>query len=785
MFRCHPWSGHADRESVGYVKYNLQSHCLVGSGENWMGGIIKENNNNAPPQRYTSQDLSTAFNDFLQITTAETRLLRSYHDALMVGAEEFAKVFYAYLMAFPATAQVLEDYRARGGKIEDLVHKQTQHLFGFLAGHSGEESVAHMERVGMLHYQHRIEPVWIMGAYLLYQNHLQTLLRTSARIKDADRATLEAVVLKLLFRDMGLMLEGYWTAARNALTTQSQKVAELQDQITGLLANIPQVLWSVDVVNNRPLYVSPVAYEVCDLEISLPIPCLNWTLPEDQELVRSAWQQALGGNQVEIETRVRRPNGELRWFRRVFYPYSDASGRVVRVDGLMEDTTHAKTMIQRLHTLATTDALTGLPNRTLLNDRLNQAIAAAARDGQKQVVLMLMDLNHFKEINDTLGHSAGDRVLALVAQRLNEVLRDTDTLARLGGDEFALVLPDVTHARSTAQRVANKVLRSFHAPFRVAENELFLGTSIGIAIYPEHGTDIDTLMSRADVAMYSTKNKDPGYLFYTPVLDPNAQRHLQLSADLRHALARDELMLYYQPKIDIRTGRVVGAEALIRWRHPQLGVLLPEMFMPLAERAGLIKPITDWVIHTAVKQCRHWHDTGHRLRVAVNVPGRAFQDPTLVSKVSSALLGLGAAPESLEIEITENVLMSDTELVSKVLRDLTELGITIAIDDFGTGYSSLTYLKQLPLHTLKIDKSFIMNMDNDENDAVIVRSTIDLAHNLGRQVVAEGIETKEAWDLLCVLGCDGAQGFHISRPLPSEEFGQWLKASPWSQAAPR
>jgi diguanylate cyclase (GGDEF)-like protein len=750
-----------------------------------MGGTTNENNNNAPSQRYSSQDLNVAFNDFLQITSAEIRLLRSYHDALMNGAEEFAKVFYAYLLAFPATAQVLEDYRARGGSIEDLVRKQSQHLFGFLAGHTGEEAVAHMERVGMLHYQHRIEPVWIMGAYLLYQNHLQTLLRTSAGIKDADRATLEAAVLKLLFRDMGLMLEGYWNAARNALTTQSQKVAELQDQITGLLANIPQVLWSVDVVNNRPLYVSPVAYEVCNLEISLPIPCLGWTLPEDQELVRSAWQQALSGNQVEIETRVRRPNGELRWFRRVFYPYSDANGRVVRVDGLMEDTTNANTMIQRLHMLATTDALTGLPNRTLFNDRLNQAIAAAARDGQKQVVLMLMDLNHFKEINDTLGHSAGDEVLTLVAQRLSGILRDTDTLARLGGDEFALVLPDVTHARNTADRVARKILRCFNAPFRAADNELFLGTSIGIVIYPEHGDDIDTLLSRADVAMYSTKNKDPGYLFYTPVLDPNAQRHLQLSADLRHALARDELMLYYQPKIDIRSGRVVGAEALIRWLHPQLGVLLPEMFMPLAERAGLIKPITDWVIHTAIKQCRHWNDAGHRLRVAVNVPGRAFQDPTLVSKVSSTLLGLGAAPECFEIEITENVLMSDTELVSKVLRELTELGVTIAIDDFGTGYSSLAYLKQLPLHTLKIDKSFIMDMHNDENDAVIVRSTIDLAHNLGRQVVAEGIETREAWDLLCVLGCDGAQGFHISRPLPGDEFGHWLDTSPWSQAAPR
>lgn len=747
-----------------------------------MASTTAENDHDTPRARYTSQDLNHAFNEFLQISPAEITLLRSYHDALMVGAEEFAQVFYRYLLTYPVTAQVLEDYHARGGTIDDLVRKQTQHLFGFLAGHIGTESVLHMERVGQLHYQHRIEPVWIMGAYLLYQNHLLTVLRTSAHIKDADRTALKTTVLKLLFRDMGLMLEGYWDAARGAVTSQTQKVAELQDQITGLLANIPQVLWSVDVVNNRPLYVSPVAYEICSLDISTPIPCLDWTVPEDKPLVRAAWEQALTGNQVEIETRVQRPNGELRWFRRVFYPYADGSGRVVRIDGLMEDTTNAKTMIQRLHTLATTDALTGLPNRTLLNDRLIQAIAAAQRDGQKQIVLMLMDLNHFKEINDTLGHSAGDEVLTLVAQRLRGTLRDTDTLARLGGDEFALVLPDIAHGRSTAERVARKVLQCFHAPFRVAHNELFLGTSIGIVIYPEHGTDIDTLMSRADVAMYSTKNKDPGFMFYAPVLDPNAQKHLQLSADLRHALARDELMLYYQPKIDLRTGGVVGAEALIRWRHPQLGILLPEMFIPLAERAGLIKPITDWVIHSTIKQCRQWHDAGHRLRVAVNVPGRAFQDPSLVGNVSSALLGLSAAPECLEIEITENVLMSDTGLVAKVLRDLTELGITIAIDDFGTGYSSLAYLKQLPLHTLKIDKSFIIDMHNDENDAVIVRSTIDLAHNLGRQVVAEGVETKEAWDLLWVLGCDGAQGFHISRPLPADEFTHWLKTSPWSTA---
>jgi diguanylate cyclase (GGDEF)-like protein len=737
------------------------------------GGVVRG-------RRYSGAEINEAFNEFLHIRVADRKILQTYREALTQGGEQFAQVFYAYLLAYPATAQVLEDYQRQGGKIEDLVKKQLQHLFELLDGETDADSARRMAYIGGVHYRYRIEPVWIMGAYLLYLSHLQSVIRTHPLVKDSDRGALEDCITKLLFRDVGLMLEGYWDASMQALDDERAKVGALQQQITSLLSNIPQLLWSIDVVNNRPLYVSPSTREICGLDIDLPIPCLGWTIAEDKETVRMAWFKALQGDKVEVESRVQQPGGDQRWFRRVFYPSKDDSGRVTRIDGLMEDTTEAREIMKRLHALATTDSLTGLPNRALLNDRFTLALAAAARDGEKQVVLMLMDLDRFKEINDTLGHAAGDRILIAVAERLSTVLRESDTLARLGGDEFAILLPNVTDGRRTVEKVANKLLQCFTTPFKYGDNELFLGAGLGVVIYPEHGEDVSTLMSRADVAMYGTKNRDVGYLYYDAALDPNTQHRLQLSGELRRALAREELTLHYQPKIDIRSGRVMSAEALIRWRHPRHGLLAPDQFIPMAERSGLIRPITDWVIETATNQCRDWHQAGHPLRVAVNIPGRVFQDPELVQRVTQILGEIGTPAHCLEIEITENVLMADIEHISRILGRISDLGVHISIDDFGTGYSSLAYLKKLPLHTLKIDKSFVMDMARDENDAAIVRSTVDLAHNLGYRVVAEGVENHDTYQLLSGLGCDGAQGYHISRPLPVDEYNRWLRESSWA-----
>ncbi len=738
-----------------------------------------ENGSHSRGRRYSRPEVNRAFNHFLQIRPSDQELLRSYRGALSRGGEKFARVFYDYLLAYPATAAVLEEFQRNGGRIETLVQRQLDHLIGLLSGEMDDDSARRMAHIGEVHFRHRIEPVWIMGAYLLYLAHLQTVVRTSCEIADGDRGALEDRITRLLFRDMGLMLEGYWDSSLQALDAEHLKVTDLQQQITGLLANIPHLLWSVDVINNCPIYVSPSAQEICDMEIDMPIPCLGWTVPEDRETVRLAWHRALAGERVEVESRVQRPDGTERWFRRMFYPYTDTSGRVVRVDGLMEDTTDTRTMIERLNTLATTDSLTGLPNRALFNDRLTQAIAAAAREEGGHVILMLMDLDRFKEINDTLGHSAGDEVLIAIAGRLASVLRASDTLARLGGDEFAILLPGTRDSRRTVDRVATKLLNCFHTPFHSGDHELFLSASIGVAGYPEHGDDVSTLLSRADVAMYGSKQRGLPYLFYDTTLDANTGQELQLSAELRGALARNELILHYQPKIDLRRGRVTGAEALIRWQHPRLGLLAPDRFIPVAERSGLIRPITDWVLRTAAAQCRDWHAGGHPLTVAVNMPSRVFQDATLVEHIRELLRETETPSPCLEIEITENVLMTDIEAISRLLDRISDMGVRIAIDDFGTGYSSLAYLKKLSLHTLKIDKSFVLDMARNEDDAAIVRSTVDLAHNLGYQVVAEGVENGEAYRLLSDLGCDGAQGFHISHPLPPEQFRRWLTDSQW------
>ncbi|HJW80771.1 MAG TPA: EAL domain-containing protein [Acidiferrobacterales bacterium] len=729
---------------------------------------------------YDKRSINEAFNQFLGIKDADRRILKRFHNTLIEGSEEFAEIFYSYLLAYPATAEILKRHEERGGGIAGPVRTQLQHLWNFLTGNTDDKSAARLAHVGGLHQRSGIEPVWVMGAYLLYWDHLHARMQDNAAISKAEKYQLEDAVTKFLFRDMGLMLEGYWDAAMQAVETEHRLLEDLQGQVTNLLANLPQILWSVDVLNNRPLYVSPSTRKICNLDIEMPIPCLGWTVPEDRETVRLAWQQALLGEQVEVESRVQVPGEQVRWFRRVFQPFRDASGRVVRIDGLMEDATDAKLTIERLHRLATTDSLTGLHNRALFLDRLDQAIASARRNSNRpHVVLMLMDLNHFKEINDTLGHPAGDAILRLVAERLKAALRDADTLARLGGDEFAILLPDVKDGRKTAERVAQNILACFTKPFPHAGQELYLGAGIGITVFPEHGEEMDTLMSRADVAMYGAKHRDIAHVFYDAASDPHTPERLQLSGELRRAIENREFVLHYQPQIDLRTRRVVGVEALIRWQHPQRGLVEPDEFIPMAERHGLINPITDWVMAEALKQCRQWRLDGYPLRVAVNMAGRSFQQPDLVDKIQELVRVVGTLPECLEIEITENVLMADIGHGAQVLQRLNEAGITITIDDYGTGYSSLAYLKKLPLHTLKIDKSFVLEMASDENDAVIVRSTVDLAHNLGYRVVAEGVENKETCDLLEILGCDSIQGFYSGRPMDVGQINDWFDDCPW------
>ncbi len=416
------------------------------------------------------------------------------------------------------------------------------------------------------------------------------------------------------------------------------------------------------------------------------------------------------------------------------------------------------------------DALTGLPNRVLFHQRLNQALEAAA--GRWRVAVLIMDLDHFKEINDGLGHHHGDLLLREIGPRVAGALREGDTIARLGGDEFGMLLPDIGGMQAAVE-VARRVLRALEHPFVVEGLALDVSGSIGIACSPHHGQDVETLIQRADVAMYGAKESRVGHELYTPQRDRYNPERLALLGQLRGAI-EDQLVMYYQPKAELPDGTIRGVEALVRWQHPERGLILPDQFIPLAERTALLTPLTLRVLEQALEQCRLWRDQGFDLQVAVNLSPRNLVDLHLPDEIAALLDRWSLPSSSLLLEITENTLMTDPNRAIDVLARLSAIGVALSIDDYGTGHSSLSYLKRLPVEELKIDKSFVLGMTTEPNDAIIVRSTIELSHNLGLRVVAEGVETEQSWNQLTALRCDVAQGFLLGRPMPPEKLTPWL-----------
>ena len=423
---------------------------------------------------------------------------------------------------------------------------------------------------------------------------------------------------------------------------------------------------------------------------------------------------------------------------------------------------------------ALSDALTGLPNRTMFNDLVQRTILGAQRK-KKLVAVMLMDLDRFKEVNDTLGHHNGDLLLQRISQRLQGVLRDSETIARLGGDEFAVLIPDVAD-RQACVHVAKRLLKTLEEPVVVGGLALQCEGSIGIAIYPEHGKQVEAIMRAADVAMYVTKEQRSGHEFYDAAL--HEHRHdagrLALVGELRRAMDEAELVLHYQPKVDLQTGKVKGVEALARWNHPERGLISPDEFIPLAERSNLLRPMTVYLLDTALRQCNAWRARGLDVSIAVNLSMQNLLDLRLPNDVARLLTSWRLPPGSLELEITESTIMSDHRRAMSILTRLNKMGVTLSIDDFGTGYSSLAYLQELPVSAVKIDKSFVITMDTDPGNASIVKSTIDLGHNLGLKVIAEGVESERIYGQLAAMGCDYAQGFFLSKPLSPQKMGVWL-----------
>jgi diguanylate cyclase (GGDEF)-like protein len=424
--------------------------------------------------------------------------------------------------------------------------------------------------------------------------------------------------------------------------------------------------------------------------------------------------------------------------------------------------------------LACHDALTNLPNRMLFEDRLSNALTLAYRNEQKLAVLSL-SVDRFKKFNDTLGHAIGDRLLREVVQRLTSYVRKGDTVARFEGDEFSVLLSSISGTENAAE-MAQRIQESLKTSFTLDGNELYATASIGISLYPDDGMDAPTLLKNAGAALYRAKRQGGNnYQFYAADMNARAFKRLSLENQLRRALERSEFTVYYQAQINGDTRQIVGAEALVRWQHPELGLVSPAEFIPLAEDTGLIAPIGEWVLRTACAQNRSWKEMGLApLRIAVNLSPRQFQQTELVEMVGIALTESGLGPGYLELELTESSIMKNAEQTVATLRQLKEMGVKISIDDFGSGYSSLTYLKHLPLDTLKIDQSFVRDMTTDSNDAAIVMAIIALAHSLKLQVIAEGVETEDQSRFLRLLKCDEMQGYLFSRPLPAEAFERLL-----------
>ena len=452
-------------------------------------------------------------------------------------------------------------------------------------------------------------------------------------------------------------------------------------------------------------------------------------------------------------------------------------GQLTHWVAFLRDVTQNRNEVSSLRHQAMHDGLTGLPNRMMLFESLENAIENA-RAANSVLGLMLMDLDRFKEVNDTFGHHFGDSLLKQVAFRLRNQIDGDDFAARLGGDEFAVIIPRVKDSSAVAA-MARRILGTLEQPFVIEGQVLEVGASIGVAFYPEQGFDARTLLRRADVAMYTAKQKQSGYSFHSEELESRKPDQLALVVDLRHAIERNELRTHFQPKLHMRSGLMTRAEVLVRWQHPQRGHLAPDQFVPLAERTGLVRGMTNWVLDHTIQQCRSWLDAGAPIHIAVNVSARSLLDQNLPSTVQRTLERWDLDPRFLKIEITESSIMADPAHALAILSMLQSMGVRLSIDDFGTGYSSLTHLRELPIDEIKIDKSFVIGMKRSEADAAIVRTVIDLAHNLGKQVCAEGVEDAATWKMLAELGCDLAQGFWIARPMPAEELMAWLVRTQW------
>jgi len=687
----------------------------------------------------------------LVVAVRDISELKQVQQQLRISQEKFAKAFHAspdgLLITRLRDGVILETNlgfsRITGYAIDQVVGRSTLEIGLWADPHDRQQMIEQVREHGALHD-----------------------FRAWINTRDGQRRLGELSVQPILIDDEPCML----TIARDI--TEREQMQERLHQAATVFESTAEGVMITDL-EQRITAVNRAFSDITgysEAEALGQNPRLLASGRHDSAFYAAMWHQLAAEGHWQGEVWNKRKNGELypEWL--TISSVCDQSGQITHFVGVFADISSLKHAQDRLDYQAHHDPLTGLPNRMLFESRLEQALNDVRTDHQRGAVLFL-DLDRFKHINDSLGHPVGDQLLKCIAQRLREQLRDIDTVARLGGDEFIVLLPGL-HQPRDAERVATKLLACFSAPFQADGHEFFISASIGISLFPEDGNDVATLVKNADAAMYSSKAKGRNRVeFYTRSLTFQATERMTLELELRRAIERDELSLHYQPKLCLRSGQLVGAEALIRWSHPVFGDIPPDRFIPLAEDNGMILQLGDWVLQEACRQMRAWQDSHAPFGpLSVNLSGSQLRQAQLTERIAGTLSDFGLNADKLQLEITESFIMTQAEEALVILHELKELGLQLAIDDFGTGYSSLSYLKRLPLDILKIDKSFVRGLPGDPDDAAITRAIIALGRSLQMTVIAEGVETKAQEIFLTSEGCEQIQGYVVSRPLDAEAF---------------
>jgi len=696
---------------------------------------------------------------FLELTEADAGRLRSIRGKLAAAQNGFADGFYEYLRQLPELAALLPD----DATVARLKAAHGRYFASLTEGDYGDAYVDDRLRVGMTHARIGLTPKWYVGAFRKY---LSDMLKASWTASGEDFSTFVPTfdaLLKVVMLDLGLTLDTYIHADKRAIALRDRAI---ESSVNGIF------IAAAAHDDCRLIYINAAFSQIIGTprDKVLSQPCLCTGDDDGFAVIRSAIAEGRDGYTTLSRLRS---DGSQQWIELFLSPVRGDADNVSHYVGVLNDVTARKEAEGQLAFLANHDSLTNLPNRSLFDDRLCQALVRA--EHSNGFAVCFIDLDRFKLVNDSLGHAAGDAVLIEVAKRLSKVCRDADTLARLAGDEFVILLEGMGDTRTVAS-IAHRILGVLTPPVVAGGRDIDVAASLGLALYPDHGNDIESLLRNADAAMYAAKAAGRNtFRFYDEAMNRRASQRLALETDLRRAVARSQLELFYQPQIRSADGRLAGVEALLRWRHPDRGLVSPVEFIPLAEEAGIITELGEWALAEAAQQIVSWRQQGIDIpRMAVNLSPHQFHAANLADRLEYILTAAGAPNDWIELEITESAAMAHPEGAVQVLQRLRERSIQIAMDDFGTGHSSLAMLRTLPLNVLKLDRSFVQHLPESETDAAVADAVVTLARRLGLSVVAEGVETVAQQQFLAEIGCDVLQGFLFARPLTRAGLEAWL-----------